>query len=68
MGDPTLGRDVARLDAKFAARRVIMLIDATNGMLKMIPLLTLPKHSAPPAFSLDLMHLIGIWTLGLRPI
>ncbi len=60
VGDPTLDRDVAHLAAKFAAWRTIMLIGATNGMLELIPLLTLPRHSMPLALSLELIHLIGI--------
>ena len=60
VGDPTLDRDIAHLAAKSAARRAIMLIDATNGMLALIPLLTLPRHSTPLVLSLKPIHLIGI--------
>ncbi len=60
VGDPTLDRDVAHLATKFSAQRAIMLIGATNGMLALIPLLILPRHSTPLALSLELIHLIGI--------
>ena len=67
--EPTQVRVDDHLAVKYAARRAIMLTAVTTSMFSLILLiLTLLKPSTLSVLLLDLMLLIGFWTLGLRLI